>query len=64
MALPSFMTSTCEFPVEFVQVIDPPLGTSTGLGLNAPLPAELTMLTVLAVLPVVLVPPVVPVLLV
>jgi hypothetical protein len=55
------MTSTCEFPVEFVQVIDPPLGTSTGLGLNAPLPAELTMLTVLAVLPVL---PVVPVLLV
>jgi hypothetical protein len=58
------MTSTWEFPVELVQVIDPPLGTSTGLGLNAPLPAELTMLTVLAVLPVPPIVPVVPVLLV
>lgn len=48
--LPSFMTSTCEFPVEFLQVIEPPLGTSTGLGLNAPLPDELTMLTVVLVM--------------
>jgi hypothetical protein len=46
---PSLITSTCESPVEFLQVIDPPLGTCTGLGLNAPLPDELTMLTVLLV---------------
>lgn len=46
---PSLMTSTCGSPVEFLQVIDPPLGTSTGLGLNAPLPVELTMLTVVLV---------------
>jgi hypothetical protein len=48
IGVPSFMTSTCGFAVEFVQRIDPPLGTWTGLGLNAPLPEELTMLTVVA----------------
>jgi hypothetical protein len=49
IGLPSLITSTCESPVEFLQVIDPPLGTCTGFGLNAPLPEELTMLTVLPV---------------
>jgi hypothetical protein len=27
IGLPSFITSACESPVEFLQVIDPPLGT-------------------------------------
>ena len=49
MGVPSFMISTCDAPLEFLHVIDPPLGTSTGFGLNAPLPDELTMLTVVLV---------------
>jgi hypothetical protein len=49
MGVPSFITSTCVSLVAFLHTMDPPLGACTGLGLNAPLPAELTMFTVVVI---------------
>src|SRR5688572_10371266 len=49
MGVPLFITSTCVSLVRFLQTMASPLRACTGLGLNAPLPAELTMLTVVLV---------------
>ena len=49
MDLPSLIMRVCTSLVEFLQTIVPPLGTCTGLGLNAFAPAELMMFTVVLV---------------
>jgi hypothetical protein len=46
---PSFITSTWGTLVSFLHTIVPPAGTCTGFGLNAPLPADPTMLTAVLV---------------
>ena len=49
MGVPLFITSTCVSLVAFLHTIASPSSACTGLGLNAPFPAELTMFTVLLV---------------